>query len=122
MRTIPVKEVAFARSGDKGDISNVHVHPYRESDYDLLKDQLTVDRVAAAYDGLVDGPIERYEFEGIFTLNFVMHDALGGGVVGRTLNLDIHGKSRGNVLMDMEIEVPDNFDVPSHPTLDSTDE
>lgn len=116
MRSIKVKEIAFSRSGDKGDISNVHVVPYRTDDYELLMEALTVDRVAEAYDGLVDGPIERYPFDGISAINFVMHEALDGGVIGRSLNMDIHGKSRGNIMMDIDIEVPDDFELPETPS------
>ena len=116
MKSIKVKEIAFSRSGDKGDISNIHVVPYRRADYDLLLEELTVDVVADAYDGLVHGPIERYEFEGISAVNFVMHEALAGGVIGRSLNIDIHGKSRGNIMMDIDIDVPDDFDLPETPS------
>jgi len=113
MKEIPVREVAFARSGDKGNISNVHVHPYRSDDYDLLIEQLTVDRVREAFDQLIDGPIERYVLPGTSSINFVMYGALGGGVIGRSLNRDIHGKSRGNLLMSMSIEVPEDYQPPT---------
>lgn len=116
MPTIKLKEIAFSRSGDKGDISNVHVVPFRTDDYDLLLEELTTDRVAEAYDGLVEGPIERYEFEGISALNFVMYEALDGGVIGRSLNMDIHGKSRGNIMMNIDIAVPADFELPEKPS------
>lgn len=112
MRSVPVRTLAFARSGDKGDISNVFVIPYRESDIEILVRELSVDRVTEAYGELVDGPIERYRFDGVSALNFVMYRALDGGVIGRSLNLDIHGKSRGAILMDMEVEVGDDFEEP----------
>lgn len=118
MPTIKVREIAFSRSGDKGDVSNVHVVPFREADYDLLLEELTVDRVAEAYEGLVDGPIERYEFEGISAINFVMYGALDGGVIGRSLNMDIHGKSRGNIMVDIDVEVPIDFQLPTTPGED----
>lgn len=113
MKEVVLRDIAFARSGDKGDVSNVHVHPYRERDYQLLLDRLTVERVGAAFGALVDGPIERYELPGSSSINFVMHDALGGGVVGRSLNRDIHGKSRGNLLMAMTLEVPEDYEPPT---------
>lgn len=119
VKEIVLRDVAFARSGDKGDVSNVHVHPYRERDYQLLLDRLTVERVRAAFGALVDGPIERYELPGSSSINFVMHDALDGGVVGRSLNRDIHGKSRGNLMMEMKLEVPDEFEPPTdHSEID----
>jgi len=115
MKQIQVREIAFARSGDKGDVSNVHVHLYDDEHYELLKEALTVEKIADEYDELVEGDIEIYELEGTRSLNIVMDEALDGGVVGRTLNLDIHGKSRGNILMDMKIEVSDDFTPPKKP-------
>ena len=101
---VKLRNIAFARSGDKGNISNVGVVPFDEERYGLLLKQLTVERVKEIYKGLVEGPIVRYEFPGIKAINFVMHDALQGGV-SRSLNLDIHGKNRSRLILDMDIEL-----------------
>jgi hypothetical protein len=103
MSKVLLREVAYARSGDKGDISNVGVIPYNEEDYDWLKKELTVEKVAQLFGDLVKGDIRRYEFDGIKVLNFVLEKALSGGVA-RSLNLDAHGKSWGNLMLKLEIE------------------
>lgn len=104
MKTIKLREVAFSRAGDKGDISNVSVIPYDEKDFELVKEQITIKRVKEAYGELVKGKIERYEFIGIKALNFVMYGALDGGV-SRSLCLDLHGKSRGSIMGNIELTV-----------------
>ena len=104
MRKIKLREIAFSRAGDKGDISNVSVIPYDERDYDVIKEQITIEKVRKAYGDLVKGEIKRYKLPGIKALNFVMDKALGGGV-SRTLCIDLHGKSRGSIMGDIEIEV-----------------
>ena len=105
MKTTKLREIAFSRSGDKGDISNVSVIPYDESHYEIIREQVTVERVKKAYGSLVKGSIKRYELPGVKALNFVMHKALEGGV-SRSLCLDIHGKSRGAIMGAIEIKMP----------------
>ena len=105
MKRVKLRELALSRSGDKGDISNVSVIPYDEKYYDVIKKQVTVESVRAAYGALVQGEIKRFELPGIKALNFVMYGALGGGV-SRSLCLDVHGKSRGAIMGTIEIEVP----------------
>lgn len=106
MATITLREIAFARSGDKGDTSNIGLVPFDEDDFDLLAREVSADRVAHLFGELVRGGVHRYEFSGIRALNFVLERALSGGV-SRSLNLDAHGKSWGNLLLTMEITVPD---------------
>ena len=79
--------------------------PYDEKYYDLLLKQVTEERVKRHYGPLVKGEIKRYEFPGIKALNFVMIDALEGGVT-RSLCLDIHGKARSIHMLDLEVEIP----------------
>ena len=105
MKRVKLRELALSRSGDKGDISNVSVIPYDEKYFDVIKSQVTVERVRETYGVLVQGEIQRFELPGIKALNFVMHGALGGGV-SRSLCLDVHGKSRGAIMGTIEIEVP----------------
>jgi hypothetical protein len=107
MKKIKLREIAFSRSGDKGDISNISVIPYNEKDYELIKNQLTVERVKEAYGSLIKGDIERYDLPGVKCLNFVMYQALEGGV-SRSLCLDIHGKARCSIMASIVVEVPDS--------------
>ena len=103
-RRVKLRQVAHARAGDKGTISNVSLIAYDRSHYPLLVEQVTPERVKQHFGSLGQGPIERYELPQLGALNFVMHDALPGGVT-RTLALDIHGKSRSSLLLEMEIDL-----------------
>ncbi|SDN31447.1 hypothetical protein [Bacillus sp. OK048] len=105
MRKVLLREIAHSRSGDKGDTSNVGVVPYDEKNYELIKEQVTVGRVRELFGELVQGEITRFEFDGLKAINFVMKNALSGGV-SRSLNLDTHGKSWSNLILRLEIEIP----------------
>ncbi|HEX6144031.1 MAG TPA: hypothetical protein VFZ01_15030 [Geminicoccaceae bacterium] len=105
-RRVMLREVAHARAGDKGDRSNVSVWVYDPADYGVVKAQLTADRLKAAFPDLLRGPVRRYEVPGLHGLNFVMDDALEGGV-NTSLNLDSHGKSWSFLLLGLEIELED---------------
>ena len=96
-------ELAHARAGDKGDISNISVIAFEPADYAYLSEHLTADRVRDHLRDVVRGRVIRYELPKLGALNFVLHEALGGGVT-RTLALDPHGKSLSSSLL--EIEMP----------------
>ena len=108
MKTILLREVAHARSGDKGDTSNVGVIAYDEADYPLLREQVTPERVKALYGDLVNGAVARYELPNIGALNFVLRQALQGGVT-TSLALDPHGKTRSSLVLELPIDVPDDY-------------
>lgn len=97
-----LKEIAHARTGDKGDISNISVIPYDESYYWVLKDILDAEKVKQYFSEFCRGEVKRYELDGICALNFVLDHTLGGGVT-RSLALDRHGKTLGMALLEMEI-------------------
>lgn len=99
-----LRELAHARAGDKGDISNISVIAYEPGDYGFLAEQVTVERVKALFAGIAQGEVIRYELPELGALNFVLHEALGGGVT-RSLRLDPHGKSLSSLLL--ELEIPD---------------
>lgn len=99
-----LRELAHARTGDKGNSSNISVIAYDPGDFAFLREHVTVEKVRAFFEGTVKGAVIRYELPGIGALNFVLHDTLGGGVT-RSLALDIHGKSLSSSLL--ELEVPD---------------
>lgn len=97
-----LKEVAHSRTGDKGNISVISVIAYRPEDYPLLKRQVTVQRLKDYFREIVHGKVTRYEIDSLCALNFVMEDALGGGVT-RSLAVDMHGKTLGSALLELEI-------------------
>ena len=90
-----LKEIAHARTGDKGEISNISVIPYDENNYEMLKEKVTEARVAEYFREICHGKVTRYELDGIHALNFVLDKTLGGGVT-RSLALDKHGKTLGH--------------------------
>lgn len=96
------------RSGDKGDISNIALFADGPELYELIRAEVTVERVQAHFAGLVRGRVERYEAPNVWALNFVLHDALGGGAP-RSLRSDNLGKTLGGALVRLEIEVPDRL-------------
>jgi hypothetical protein len=106
-RSIRLHEMAHARAGDKGNTSNVSVWVYDPGDYTLVKEQLTAERVKAAFPDLIRGSVVRYELDHLHGLNFVLQDALEGGV-NTSLNLDSHGKSWSYLLLQLPVEIPDN--------------
>ncbi len=95
-------ECAHSRTGDKGDISNISVIAYDQKDYEHLVRHVTAEKVRAHFKGIVHGDVVRYEIPSIGALNFVMQQALGGGVT-KSLALDPHGKCLASALMAMEI-------------------
>ncbi|MBV7276574.1 hypothetical protein I6U48_27255 [Clostridium sp. PL3] len=97
-----LREIAHSRTGDKGNISNISLIAYKAEDYEVIKNAVTTDKVKQWFKDIVHGEVVRYELPNIGALNFVMYDALGGGVT-RSLSLDMHGKSLSSVLLDMEI-------------------
>ena len=99
-----LKEIAHSRTGDKGNLSTISLIAYDKKMYELIKDKVTVDKVKEHFGSMAKGPIDRYEIPSIGALNFVLHNALGGGVT-RSLRLDKHGKSLSSYLMDMEIDM-----------------
>ena len=102
--SLRVYDLAHCRAGDKGNTSNISVIAYDESDWDFLRRVLTPERVQDAFAHIAGGPVRRYELPNLKAFNFVIENALGGGV---TLSLaqDIHGKSLSNVML--AIELPD---------------
>jgi len=97
-----LRDIAHSRTGDKGNISNISVIAFDAKLYPLLVSEVTSERVKALFAGIVEGAVVRYELPNIGALNFVMDQALGGGVT-RSLALDAHGKSLSSALLDLEI-------------------
>jgi hypothetical protein len=114
MTTCRLENVAIVHSGDKGDVCNIGIVPLSEGLSAHLREHLTVDVLTTAFDGLVGGPIERWELPGSGTLNFLLHRALAGGVT-RSLALDGHGKSWSYLAGLIELDVPDELLVDAVP-------
>ena len=104
---VQLRHLAHARSGDKGDTANVGVIARNAEVYALLKRELTAERVAQHFAGMIDGPVERYELDNLQALNFLLHSALGGGGTV-SLMTDAQGKVYSTALLRAEIEVPDD--------------
>jgi hypothetical protein len=97
-----LRDIAHARSGDKGDIANISIIAYDLANFELLRSQVTAERVRACLHKAVRGAVERYELPELGALIFVLHRALAGGVT-RSLALDLHGKCLSSILLSMEI-------------------
>ncbi len=98
-----LRDIAHTRTGDKGDRSTISVIAYDRQHFELLQKCLTPEKVLAHFEGIAKGPVFRYSLPQLGALNFVMHNALGGGVT-RSLALDPHGKCLSAKLLSFKIE------------------
>lgn len=103
---IQLRELCGARSGDKGDISDVSLFADDAVAYEAIRAEVTAARVKAHFGSLVKGPVERFEAPNVWALKFVLHEALGGGAP-RSLRADNLGKTFGANLLRLWIDVPD---------------
>ena len=108
---IRLYDLAHARSGDKGDTANVGVIARNPDDYPLLAELVTAARVKEHFGDMVRGDVERFELPNLGALNFLLHNALGGGGTV-SLMTDAQGKTFSTALLRMEIDVPDAFGRP----------
>lgn len=100
--SIRIGEIAHGRSGDKGNRLNVGVVADDEAAFERLREQLTAEFVAEQFDGLVDGPVTRYELPNLLAFNFLCEDALdGGGQV--SLRFDTQGKTYAAALLECRL-------------------
>jgi hypothetical protein len=103
-----LRELCGFRSGDKADIANIALFAEDQDVYDLIRREVTAERVQAHFGAMVIGRVDRYEAANVLALNFVLHGALGGGGP-RSLRSDSLGKTLGGALVRLEIEVPDEL-------------
>jgi hypothetical protein len=101
-------DIAIARSGDKGDGSNVGVRANTPALYEYLREKLTTDVVKNFFKEICKGKVVRYEIPNLQSLNFILHNSLGGGGT-ETLITDAQGKVHGLAMLHMELDVPDNL-------------
>ncbi len=111
MKRIPLYAMAHARSGDKGDGSNVGVLAYDDRGHEILRGWLTPERVKAHFGDIVKGEVERYELPNLRGLNFLLQDSLGDSGSSSIKN-DAQGKMHAMALLKMQVEVPDDYDPP----------
>lgn len=103
---ISLVKLAHARSGDKGDTANVGLIALREAYYPILVREVTADAVKRHFGNIVKGEVDRFELPNLHSLNFLLHESLGGG---GTLSLmtDAQGKTFSTALLRMNIEISD---------------
>ncbi len=105
---VRLEQIAHARSGDKGDGSNVGLIADTDELYTVLLREATAARVKAHFAQVCRGPVERFEVPNLRALNFLLHDSLGGGGT-ESLKTDAQGKTHAQGLLAMEIEVPNEL-------------
>ena|SRR6266540_3266060 len=99
-------DLAHARSGDKGDTANVGVIALQTEWFPLLEKELTEERVAEHFRGMINGGVERFVLPNLGALNFLLHGALdGGGTL--SLKTDAQGKVYSTALLRMILDIPD---------------
>lgn len=109
-RTVQLRALAHARSGDKGDTANVGLIALEPRWYPVLAREVTAARVSRHFRGEIQGPVERFELPNLHALNFLLHGALGGGGT-LSLKTDAQGKVFSTALLRMEITAPADLDV-----------
>lgn len=107
-KTIPLSEIAHARSGDKGNHANIGVIAYTPEGYEYLRDTLTAERVAEYFSGLKCSRVERFELPRLWALNFLLYDALAGGA-SRSLRIDTQGKLLSTAIAELPLPTPKNL-------------
>jgi hypothetical protein len=112
VKQIPLYAMAHARSGDKGDGSNVGVLAYDEQGYEILRRQLTPSRVKEHFGSLVRGEVKRFELPNLLALNFLLHDSLGGSG-SESIKNDAQGKTHAMAMLRMRVEVPEEYTPPA---------
>lgn len=102
---VPLHRLAHGRSGDKGNRQNISVIAYCPEAWPVLLQEVTETRVHDLFRHRGVSAVRRYELPNLMALNFVLDDALEGGV-NAALALDSHGKSASFRLLSLEIDVP----------------
>lgn len=105
---VKLDDIAHARSGDKGDASNVGLIAETPELYQILLEQVTAERVKEHFREVCRGPVQRFELPNILALNFILHDSLGGGGT-ESLKNDAQGKTHAQGLLTLEVEVPEGM-------------
>lgn len=102
---IPLRQIAFARSGDKGSSANIAVFGRSPEAYAWLRDHLSAGVVEAYFRPLGLGKVTRYDVPNLEAVNFVLEGVLGGGG-SRSLRIDAQGKTLGMALLELPVDYP----------------
>jgi hypothetical protein len=97
--------LCLARSGDKGDTSNVGVIARSPQIYHWMVETLTAAVVKQHFKGVCQGEVDRFELPNLLALNFLLHESLGGGGT-QSLQFDAQGKTYSQYLLSLQVEVP----------------
>ncbi len=103
MALVKLGTFAEARSGDKGDGSNVGIFVRTDEDFELIKRVLTVERVKEHFSAICLGEVKRFVAPNMRALNFLLQNSLGGGG-SESLKTDAQGKTHGLGLLEMLVE------------------
>lgn len=107
---IQLVKLAHSRSGDKGDTANIGLIALKPEYYNILKKEVTPEKVKEHFKGICKGKVERFELPNIGALNFLLHNSLGGGGT-MTLKHDAQGKTLSTALLRMEIDIEDDIEL-----------
>ena len=107
---IQLLAICHGRSGDKGDTANIGLIARKEEYYPIIRKYVSADFVKKNFAGMVLGTIERYELPNLWALNFLLHNALGGGGT-KSLKNDAQGKTLAAALLKLEIEIEESIKV-----------
>jgi hypothetical protein len=107
---VPLRRLAYARSGDKGDSSNVALIAREPRFLPLIRREVTPERLVRHLGALVEGPARRFEAPGLHALNFLIENALGGGGMASP-RIDPQGKAYGQMTLEMTIAVPASWEL-----------
>ena len=103
--TVPLIRLAFARSGDKGNHANIGIIARDPRYLDAIKAAVTPEAIAERFAHYAPGKVERFDLPGIYAINFLIHDVLGGGGVASLRN-DPQGKGYAQMILEMPVPVP----------------
>lgn len=102
MKKVQIRELAWARSGDKGDLSDLGIMAKDDKAYEILKREITPEAIKTFYKGDVKGDVEVYPMDNLKAIKVVMHQALSGGAT-KSLRWDQTGKSMATSILRMEV-------------------
>lgn len=106
MKRTLLREIAYGRSGDKGNVANIGIIAVRDEFYSIILREVTAEKVKKFFAGICDGEVRRYELPNLSAVNFVLEKSLdGGGTV--SLRSDAQGKTLAAALLRMEISFDD---------------
>ena len=105
---IKLSSIAYARSGDKGAHSNVGIIFTNHDIYKWAKEYLTSDKIKEHFKEIVKGNVVKYHLDNLYALNFILENSLGGGGSESLLN-DAQGKTYGQAILLMEVDLPSKF-------------